>query len=157
SLHSPTSEAQDRRRRFRANKLENGNLEKESVQVIATRVPSAAGMHRSMKIHIRTTFRMILRNANRPWRYIFALGLLFLAWGTPTAIAQPNTGMADPSGTKPYPIANLGIRDVRGLALHPDRRQVNPSTIVIRADDSGWYASYDGCGYFSEGFHDSRN
>jgi hypothetical protein len=57
-----------------------------------------------------------------PWRYVFALGLLILAWGTPTARAQTNTG-----------------------------------TTVIRASDSGWYASYNGAGYFSEGSHGSSN
>jgi cytochrome c peroxidase len=48
-----------------------------------------------MEMQIETMrIRVTLRNANRPCRYIFALGLLFLA---PTARAQPNTGMADPS------------------------------------------------------------
>src|SRR5215475_5446920 len=50
-----------------------------------------------MKMHIRASFRMIVRNTNRLWRYAFALGLFCLAWETPTARAQSNTGMADPA------------------------------------------------------------
>src|SRR5258706_2938921 len=87
-------------------------------------------MHRRIEMHIRTTLRVILRNANRPWPYVFGLGLLCLAWETPTAIAQPNTGMADPSalinafdrfvaGGGGSGLVVLSLSNLRGLSSEP--------------------------------------
>ena len=81
-------------------------------------------------MHIRKTLRVILRNANRPWRYGFALGLLCLAWEIPRAIAQPNTGMADPSalinafdrlvaGGGGSGLVVLSLSNLRGLSSEP--------------------------------------
>ena len=81
-------------------------------------------------MHIRRMFRVSLRNANRPWRCVFAMGLLCLAWDTPTAIAQPNTGMADPAalingfdrfvaGGGGNGVVVLSLANLRGLSSEP--------------------------------------
>ena len=73
-------------------------------------------------MHIRTTLRR--------WPYVFALGLISLAWETPTAIAQPNTGMADPSalinafdrfvaGGGGSGLVALSLSNLRGLSSEP--------------------------------------
>jgi cytochrome c peroxidase len=81
-------------------------------------------------MYIRRMFPVSLRNANLPWRCVFAMGLLCLAWDTPTAIAQPNTGMADPAalingfdrfvaGGGGNGVVVLSLANLRGLSSEP--------------------------------------
>src|SRR5262245_58602411 len=70
---------------------------------------------------IRTAnLRAIIRIANPSRRYVFTLVFLFSTWVSPTAMAQSNTGMADPAAlTNAFDrfIAGGGGGDVLVLSL----------------------------------------
>src|SRR5262245_51288363 len=102
-----------------------GRRDGESAQM--PHFPACTGR---MEMYIRRMFPVSLRNANLPWRCVFAMGLLCLAWDTPTAIAQPNTGMADPAalingfdrfvaGGGGNGVVVLSLANLRGLSSEP--------------------------------------